>query len=119
MTLKVTCSGLKKNSERRKKVMSKKTEDMKIKAPEDYLKQPYARVLIPEAEGGFSAEILEFPGCYSSGDTAEEALQNLEDAARNWLEAAMSLGQHIPEPSDSGEASGRFALRLPRSIHRK
>jgi len=76
-------------------------------------------VLIPEAEGGFSAEILEFPGCYSSGDTAEEALQNLEDAALNWLEAAMSLGQHIPEPSDSGEASGRFALRLPRSIHRK
>jgi predicted RNase H-like HicB family nuclease len=92
---------------------------MKTKTPKDYLKMPYARLLIPEAEGGYSAEILEFPGCYSSGSTAEEALRNLEDAAINWLEAALSLGQSIPEPSDSGEASGRFALRLPRSIHRK
>ena len=99
--------------------MSKKTEDMKIKQPEDYLKKPYARVLIPEPEGGFAAEILEFPGCYSSGETAEEALRNLEDAATNWLEAAISQGQYISEPSDSGEAGGKVALRLPRSIHRK
>jgi predicted RNase H-like HicB family nuclease len=99
--------------------MSKKTADMKTKRPEDYLKQPYARILIPEAEGGFSAELLEFPGCYSYGDTAEEALRNLEDAAANWVEASLAQGQHVPEPSDAGELSGRFALRLPRNLHRK
>jgi predicted RNase H-like HicB family nuclease len=99
--------------------MSKKTAVTQTRKPEDYLKQPYARVLIPEPEGGFAAEVLEFPGCYSFGDTAEEALQNLEDAALSWIEAAVSQGQHIPEPSDSGEASGKVALRLPRNLHRK
>ena len=99
--------------------MSKKMADMKTKKAEHYLRLPYARVLIPEAEGGYAAEILEFPGCYSQGENAKEALENLEDAALNWLEAAISAGQRIPEPSDSGDASGKVALRLPRNLHRK
>jgi predicted RNase H-like HicB family nuclease len=99
--------------------MSKKTADMTIKQAHDYLKEPYTRILIPESEGGFSAEILEFPGCYSYGDTPEEALKNLNDAAINWIEAAQEQGQFIPEPLDAGDASGRIALRLPRNLHRK
>lgn len=99
--------------------MSKKTADTTIKQAHDYLKEPYARILIPESEGGYSAEILEFPGCYSYGDTPEEALKNLNDAAMNWIEAAQEQGQFIPEPFDAGDASGRIALRLPRNLHRK
>lgn len=99
--------------------MSKKTVDMRTRTPEDYLKEPYARVLIPEAEGGYSAEILEFPGCYSYGDTVAETMQNLEDAAFNWIGAAIVQGQDIPRPFSSYEASGRVALRLPRSLHHK
>lgn len=96
-----------------------KATDTQTKSPEDYLKEPYARVLIPEAEGGFSAEILEFPGCYSYGDTREETLQNLEDAAFNWIEAALTQGQTIPEPFASIEYSGKYLLRMPLSLHRK
>jgi antitoxin HicB len=88
-------------------------------APRDYLAKPYARVLTPDEEyGGYTAEILEFPGCVTEGDTAAEALENLEAAAEAWIEAALSMGQEIPEPSDSGEGyGGRVALRLPRSLH--
>ena len=41
----------------------------------------YARVITPEADGGYSAEIVEFPGCVTQGETVEEAYANLEDAA--------------------------------------
>jgi antitoxin HicB len=84
----------------------------------DYLKRPYARVLTPDEEyGGYTAEILEFAGCVTEGDTATEALENLETAAEAWIEAALNMGQEIPEPSDSQEYGGRIALRLPRSLH--
>lgn len=88
------------------------------KTPEDYLKEPYSRIVIPEADGTFSSEILEFPGCYSFGDTEQEALQNLEEAARNWIEACIQQNQNIPEPTGNNEYSGKVALRLPASLHR-
>jgi antitoxin HicB len=91
----------------------------RTKAPEKYLKLPYSRVLIPDEEGGYSAEILEFPGCYSDGDTAEEALANIEEAARNWIEATLEAGRPIPPPSTEYEYAGKVALRLPVSLHRQ
>src|SRR5690242_4279621 len=99
--------------------MSKKTPDTQISATQEYSKRPYTRILIPEAEGGYAAEILEFPGCYAYGETANEAMRNLESAAVSWIEAALDQGQHIPAPFEAADASGRFALRLPRSLHRK
>ena len=60
----------------------------------------YRRVLVPDpAGGGYTGLITEFPGCISEGETAEEALHNLELAAVNWIEAAQELGQEIPLPA--------------------
>jgi predicted RNase H-like HicB family nuclease len=88
--------------------------------PADCLKQPYARVLRPEADGSFSAEILEFPGCFAVGDTGSEALQNLENVAESWILGMLAKNERIPEPLQDREApSGRFVLRLPRSLHKK
>lgn len=90
------------------------------KTPENYLKEPYARVLTPDEEaGGYTAEILEFPGCVTEGDTADEALSNLEDAAAGWIEATLNSGREVPEPSAPSGYGGRVALRLPRSLHRR
>jgi predicted RNase H-like HicB family nuclease len=88
------------------------------KAPKDYLKEPYARILIPEEDGGFSAEVLEFPGCYAQGETAGEAFTNLEKAAIAWIEVCLDQGQEIPPPSSNQGYSGRLALRMPRALHR-
>ena len=89
------------------------------KPAEEYLRAPYARIITPAEDGTFSAEILEFPGCYAEGNTPEEAFESLEGAAEDWIEAAMDLGQAIPEPSLTQGYSGRVALRMPRSIHRQ
>ena len=89
------------------------------KVPE-LLKQPYARILTPDTESGtYAAQILEFPGCVAQGDTPDEAYANLENAAEGWIEAALDLGQEIPEPFMSQGFGGKIALRLPRSIHRQ
>jgi len=87
---------------------------------ENYLKKPYSRILIPDDESGtFTAEILEFPGCIAQGDTAKEAYERLEEAAKAWIEAALELGQEIPPPSLAHGYGGKVALRLPKSLHRQ
>jgi predicted RNase H-like HicB family nuclease len=35
-----------------------------------------------ELDGGFVAECLDLPGCFSQGETADEALTNLDEAIR-------------------------------------
>jgi len=87
---------------------------------ERYLRQPYARVVLPEEDGSFRAEIAEFPGCNATGESGAEALANLEDAAFDWLMAAIGNAQPIPAPFDiSNDYSGKFVLRLPKSLHKK
>jgi predicted RNase H-like HicB family nuclease len=90
-----------------------------LRTPEAYLKEPYSRILIPNEEGGYSAEVLEFPGCFAEGNTADEAMRNLEEAAVAWIEAALDHGQEIPEPYMNQGYGGKIALRLPKSLHRQ
>src|SRR5262245_48071245 len=43
-------------------------------------------VLEPSDEGGFTATVPALPGCISEGNTREEALRNIEEAIRLYLE---------------------------------
>lgn len=45
-------------------------------------------VIHPAEEGGFWAEVPALNGCYSEGETFEEALANIREAAEGWLEVA-------------------------------
>ena len=90
-----------------------------MKNPNDYLLEPYARIVIPTEDGGFHTEILEFPGCYAQGKTAEEAYNNLERTAEGWIRACLNQGQEIPPPTSNVGFSGKISLRLPKSIHRQ
>ena len=44
--------------------------------------------------GGVAVPSL--PGCYSVGDTLEEAMIQAEDAITGWIEAAIDDGQDMP-----------------------
>jgi antitoxin HicB len=81
------------------------------------LQMPYQRRVIPDESGGFTASILEFPGCIAEGDSASEALDNLESAAESWLKVALESGYEVRAPISAGVCSGKIALRLPRSLH--
>ena len=91
-----------------------------MKTIEEYMRLKYRMELIPdEAEGGYTVRYPDLPGCLSCADTLEDAVRNAEDARREWFAAAMEEGIEIPEPSDAGDYSGQFKLRLPRSLHRQ
>jgi len=44
--------------------------------------------------------VPDLPGCFSAGDTMEEALIQAEEAITAWIEATLDAGQAIPEPSN-------------------
>jgi predicted HicB family RNase H-like nuclease len=85
----------------------------------EYLKKPYARMVVPEQDGSFRAEIQEFSGCIALAPTAAEALSQLEEVAAEWIDAALAKGQRIPDPTESAGYSGKLVLRLAKSLHRK
>lgn len=89
------------------------------KNADQFLEEPYARLLIPNEGGGYTAEIMEFPGCISQGRTADEAINNLNASAKSWLEASLEDGREIPPPASTYDYSGRIALRMPKSLHRQ
>ncbi len=43
-------------------------------------------ILEPSEDGGYTALVPALPGCISEGDTPEEALRNVEEAIRLYLE---------------------------------
>jgi len=86
---------------------------------EYYLGLPYTRELIPEPEGGWFIRIKELPGCMSQGDTTDEAMAMIEDAMKGWLEVELDKGSVIPEPRPDEEFSGKFIVRVAKSLHRK
>jgi len=86
---------------------------------QEFLKEPYARILIPSEGGTYFAELLEFPGCYAEGNTPQDALDNLNEAAIAWIEAATDQGQDIPKPLATYGYSGKISLRIPKSVHKK
>jgi predicted RNase H-like HicB family nuclease len=87
--------------------------------PKDYLKQPYASVLIPQDAGRYYAKIQEFPGCQAVGKTREEALHNLQVAAEEWIESEIEQGHDIPPPEANQQYSGTFLIRTSPALHQE
>lgn len=88
---------------------------------DDYLKLPYT-VEITRDEGenysGWFARVVELPSCMTQADTLEELEFMLEDAKRAWITTALEDGETIPEPTGSQTYSGKFVVRVPKSLHR-
>ncbi len=53
-------------------------------------------VLVPEAEGGYSAHALRLPGVVSQGETREEAMENVVDAFRGAIAEYLNDAGRIP-----------------------
>jgi len=56
----------------------------------------YRVVLVPEEEGGFSVLVPALPGCYTQGDTRDEALSMAKEAIGLHLESLREHGEPIP-----------------------
>jgi predicted RNase H-like HicB family nuclease len=59
----------------------------------------YEVILYWSAEDdAFIAEVPELPGCMADGKNYQDALTNVEQIAKEWIETARELGREIPVP---------------------
>lgn len=89
---------------------------------EEYLTLPYTiEVYRDDSDGevGHVARVVELPGCMTQADNFAELEEMIQDAMRAWIETAIENGQSIPEPQAPDEYSGKFVVRIPKSLHRQ
>lgn len=89
------------------------------KTLEYYVGLPYTIELRNTPGEGWFARVRELPGCMSQGGTSEDAMANIQEAMHLWLEVSLDHGDAIPEPRPEEEYSGKFVVRVPRSLHRE
>ena len=56
----------------------------------------YTVIVHKAEEGGYWVEVPALPGCFSQGETVEEALKNVRQAIEAHLQALREEGQEIP-----------------------
>ena len=56
--------------------------------------------LEPDEDGGYVVTCPSLHGCYSQGDTVEEALANIREAIELCLDDLRERGEPIPDPSN-------------------
>lgn len=86
-----------------------------------YMEINYPVELTPiknEDGGGFLATIPLLTGCMSDGETIDEAYKNIQAAKLEWLQSMLERKLPIAEPDIHEEYSGKFMVRLPRSLHK-
>ncbi|OQA40260.1 MAG: HicB family protein [Chloroflexi bacterium ADurb.Bin325] len=99
-----------------------KNRKQAVRTVDEYLQLPYT-LEIQRDEGmshsGWFARVRELPGCMTQAERFEELGPMIEDAMRAWIETAIEDGQPVPEPREQTEYSGKFVLRVPRTLHRQ
>jgi len=89
---------------------------------EYYMQLPYTKTAtFYDDESGqyYVSEVLELKGCYSDGDTADEALENLQEAMECWLDTAIAYNDPIPEPAKQNSFLDKLLLQLPFALSKQ
>ena len=68
-------------------------------------------VIEADETGGYYAFCPSLPGCYSQGETLEEARQNAQEAIQCHLESLVNDGQPLPKERD--EFIGTVKVTVP------
>ena len=54
----------------------------------------------PAEEGGFVVSVPALPGCFTEGDTYQQAIANAHEAIEGFVEALLLVGEPVPvEPA--------------------
>lgn len=88
----------------------------------DYMRLPYTRLvqeMNDESGHYFYGRILELDGCQSTGDTLEELYEGLNEAMEGYIEVKLENNLPIPVPGTTESYSGKFVVRVPKSLHQK
>lgn len=50
-------------------------------------------------EAAYGVVVPDLPGCFSAGDSLEEAIEGAREAVELWIDEALEAGMDIPAPS--------------------
>ena len=95
--------------------MDKKTLNYYMELPYNFMVQHVK----DESGDYYFSRVLELDGCHSDGATREESLESLREAMEGWIETKLEFGDAIPEPTSKNNYSGKFVIRLPKSLHQR
>ena len=73
----------------------------------------YTVILEQEADGGFVATVLVLPGCVSQGDTRDEVMRYIHEAADLYIEDCIAAGD--PVSTEAGRDTSSSTRRAPTS----
>lgn len=67
------------------------------------MKHTYTIILIPGQpdEGGYCVEVPALPGCFTEGQTVEQAICNAKEAVALYLQTLLEDGRPLPEETDN------------------
>ena len=52
-----------------------------------------------DSKQAYGVVVPDLPGCFSAGDTLDEAFENAKEAIEGWVEYALDHEQEVPQPS--------------------
>ncbi len=84
---------------------------------EHYLALEYPYTVVPD-EGSYFIKFPDLPGCMTQVEDPAEIGAMADEIRILWLETTYEEGMSIPEPSYVSGYSGKFVVRLPKSLHR-
>jgi predicted RNase H-like HicB family nuclease len=58
----------------------------------------HINIFYSDEDGGYIADIPDLDSCSAFGDTPEQALAEVEQAKKTWLDAARQAGKPVPPP---------------------
>ncbi len=61
----------------------------------------YTVVFEPAEEGGFIIRVPSLPGCYTQGETLDEAYKMAQDAIYGYIKTLQELKEEIPHESEA------------------
>jgi antitoxin HicB len=63
-------------------------------------------VLCPQPEeGGYSVSVPALPGCFTQGETVEEAISMARDAIKLYIEDLLANGEPVPQEETAFQTS--------------
>lgn len=98
----------------------KRANDMATAPPESvshFLALAYPYTVIND-EGSYFIEFPDLPGCMTQVEDASDIAAMAEEIRILWIETEYERGADIPEPASHAGYSGRFLMRVPKSLHR-
>ena len=83
---------------------------------------PYTRIIrkiVDESGEYYIGEILEISEARTVADTLGKLEERFDEVLRLSIRVRMEDGESIPEPIPDDKYSGKFVLRIPKSLHRE